>query len=145
MPRRMTCPAFSSRIRLACASTSGSAAFAAKRRASTPMGTAAKRTSRSWKRTPSSVAGRPRSDESGPEQASQQRVPPGQGLQDLHRRERDVEEEADLRPREGLSQEFRKKTQVVIVDPDAVAFPVDARHEVREALVHLRVGPPLDR
>ena len=67
------------------------------------------------------------------------------GCAELGRRERDVQEEADLRARQQVAQHLRQQQQVVVVHPHDVAVVVHVLHRVGERLVHghARLPQPL--
>ena len=67
------------------------------------------------------VRRRVEADEVGAEQAFEQLLAPRQDAEDLGRRKRDVQEEADARARHALAQHARHEHQLIVVDPDHVA------------------------
>jgi hypothetical protein len=69
-------------------------------------------------------------------------LPPRDLREQLLRRERDVQEEPDLRVRHLLAQHPGHQLQLVVVHPDQVVRARDLHRRVREALVDLHVGPP---
>ena len=76
------------------------------------------------------------------EHAEQQVLARRQQTVDLGRRERDVQEEADLQVRPCLAQQPGHEHQVEVVDPDARALRRRSEDRVREALVDLDVALP---
>ena len=83
-------------------------------------------------------------DQVGPEQPFEDLAAPGQLLEELLRRERDVQVEADAQVRPELAQHLRDQLELVVVDPHGGALRGDLGGPVGEALVDREVGvPPL--
>ena len=90
------------------------------------------------------AAGQLEADQVGAEQALEQLAPPGQLLEQLGRRERDVQVEADPQVRPELPQHLRHQLHLVVVHPDQRTLVGQLGGLVGEALVDLDVGvPPL--
>src|SRR5690606_41130222 len=78
----------------------------------------------------------------GAEQALEDLTAPGDPLEDLRWRERDVEEEADPGPGQVLPHHRRDQLQLVVVDPDDVRLGGDLCDGDGEPLVHSDVRAP---
>ena len=86
--------------------------------------------------------GRWKPTRSAPSRPSDDRRPPGELGEQLERRERDVQEEADREVRPALPEQRRYELQLVVVHPDDGALGRDRRRALGEALVDLDVGVP---
>ena len=82
------------------------------------------------------------SDEVGAEQALDDLAPPRHLHEQLDRRERDVQEEADGEIGAQHPQHLRHQLQLVVLDPDGGALRGGLRGGLGETPVHLDVGVP---
>ncbi len=73
---------------------------------------------------------------------AQELVSPGQDSKHVRRGPRDVEKEADPRPRQNLAEHAGNQRQLVIVDPDQVAVLILGSDRFSEALIDAPVGGP---
>ncbi len=89
------------------------------------------------------VLGDVEADQIGAQHALQDRGAPGQDAEDLGRRKRDVQEEADAGLGQLLADHGRGQGQLVVVDPDQVAGAMAAHDLVGEAAVDGPVDLPL--
>jgi hypothetical protein len=76
------------------------------------------------------------------EQAAQDLLAPRQDAEDLGGGEGDVQEEADARVGQPLTQQARDEQQLIVVNPDYIARPVGRRHGIGEPLVDALVRRP---
>ena len=81
-------------------------------------------------------------EEVGAEEALEDRPPPRDLGEQLHRRERDVVEPADAQVGPLLADHPRDQLQLVVLHPDGRALVGHLDHRVGEPLVHLDVGTP---
>ena len=84
-----------------------------------------------------------KADQVGAEEPLEDLIAPREGAEDVARRKRDVEKEADLRPRNQPPQEPRNEHQLVVVNPNQVARLVALGDGGGELLVHLTIGVPV--
>ncbi len=90
------------------------------------------------------AAGQLEADQVGAEQALEDLPPPRQLLEELGRRERDVQEEPDVEVGSQLAEHLRHQLQLVVVHPDGRALGRPVGGVVGEAPVHRDVRlPPL--
>ncbi len=90
------------------------------------------------------AAGQLEADQVGAEQPLEDLAAPGQLLEELGRRERDVQEEADVEVGAQLAEHLRHQLQLVVVHPDGRALGRPVGGVLGEAPVHRDVRvPPL--
>jgi hypothetical protein len=79
----------------------------------------------------------------GTEQPPEQAISFGEGTEELLGRKRDMKEEPDSSVGQPLPQQLGKEEELVIVNPDEIAFPIMFGHDIGEPLIGLDVRLPI--